>query len=272
MKRQRSAQRRRWAQKPAVWRRPSLGVSPRSSRERPFGFWAATVLLHAAVLWAIPPSEAARQKVKPRPIVVERIEAATPKAPTPPAPTAVEAPGRPAAPKPRTVTRRPRIVEAPAPTPPQVADPAPPQKRVGLSLSATAQGGGAAFRVGETLLGTTARASVPTPMAPVTQGRSSSAGPAAAAVWELPRRVRPIEPIYPDEYRGQGIEGQVTLALRIDPDGSIGAVELVTPSPHPAFNRSAVATAKREQFAPATRDGVPVRHTIRCTYHFKLSS
>jgi protein TonB len=266
VKRNQAAQRLRWSKKAAVWRSPSPSVTVARPKERPWIFLASTVVIHGAVLLAIPRTEAARHPPRPAPIVVERVV----RAPTPPAPTPMPTP--PAAPAPAkkrvAVAKKARIVEAPSAPAPTAT----PKKIVGLSLSATVDGGGAAFRVGETGRGVTEVAPVPVVTAPATTPGTTAGRPRPGVVLELPRRLRAVEPIYPDEYRGQRIEGQVTIALVIDADGSIGNVELVTPSPHPAFNRSAVATAKRERFAPATQNGVPIPHTIRCTYHFKLSS
>ena len=262
MKKQREAARRRWARQAAVWRRPSQPVPTALVRERPWAFWVVAVVLHGVALSAIPRVEAAGRQVKPAPIVVERVVRNPPSATPDPIPSPAPAP-----PLKRTAAvRRARTAETPA-APASAA----PKKLVGLSLSATAPGAGPAYRVGETVRGTTEvgpgpEASAPTPAA------TGAGGVARVIALELPRRLRPIEPLYPEEYRGHRIEGQVTIALRIDADGSVGGVEVITPSPHPGFNRSAVATAKRERFSPATQNGVPIPHTIRCTYHFKLSS
>jgi periplasmic protein TonB len=255
----------RWARMDPVWRRPSniaieLGEM---KRDRLPIFVISTIALHAGVFAMIDPSDAApRQAPKRAPIVVERIE----KKPALPPP--IVEPVAPPPPK-RVVVKK----SAPLVPPPPVAAPPAPRKVVGLSMDATVAGGdGPAFRVGETLRGETTVAPAPKPIATKETHAATPAVAAAPSTLELPRRLARIDPLYPEEYRGQRIEGQVTIALTIDREGEIASVEVIAPSPHEAFNRSAIATARRERFTPAIKDGVPIDHTIRCTYHFRLST
>lgn len=266
MKDKRAAQRLRWSRQAPVWRRPSPRLTSTRRKERPWIFLVSMLVVHGAAVLLIPRTEAARKPPRPAPLVVERIT----RPPPPPAPPAAPAPVAPPPVQRRApVAKRARVVEVVEVTP---EPPSPPKKIVGLSLAATVGGAGPAFRVGESRRGTTEL--TPPQQVPLAAGPAASGapGPSAPQPLELPRRLRTIEPIYPEEYRDRRIEGQVTLSLLVEADGSVGEVALVTPSPHPAFNRSAVATAKREHFSPATRGGVPIPHTIRCTYHFKLSS
>lgn len=55
---------------------------------------------------------------------------------------------------------------------------------------------------------------------------------------------------------GQLGEGTVLLRLRVEPDGSVGAVELARPGPHhPLLNRLAVRAARRLRFRPPEPGG-----------------
>src|SRR5262245_37350554 len=66
-------------------------------------------------------------------------------------------------------------------------------------------------------------------------------------------------PAYTREAMRARIEGGVTLAVVIQPDGTVGDVAVVK-SLDPTFglDASAIEAAKKWRFQPATRDGKPV--------------
>jgi protein TonB len=171
--------------------------------------------------------------------------------------------------------------EAPAPKPePRAAEPV---AIVGLTLESTSSSGtGAAFAVGSTLAGSTARtAHVPqnlppaapnTPKGDVPVSRNRVAQPRAAegVRVEAARRLQRVEPEYPPLLEHQGIEADVTVRVSIAANGSIESVELVRGAADRAFDDAALAAARKEHFAPETHDGLSVATSLTYTYRFRI--
>ena len=86
----------------------------------------------------------------------------------------------------------------------------------------------------------------------------------------MPKRRRPHNPPYPAELRAQGLEADVVVMVSLDETGKVTSVQIITPSPYPAFNEAALAAAKAEEFEPALRDGVPVPYTLSYKYRFRI--
>ena len=184
--------------------------------------------------------------------------------------------------KPKTESKRPPK-RAPEPAP-EVAPPPPPV--IGLDLESTVEGGaGPAFATGNSLAGKTERrardprsispAAAPSSPPAATPGpnRAASRIPGAGDGGELvkPKRLRSLQPAYPEVLKARGIEANVTVAVRLDATGQVANVELVSGSDHEAFNRAALATARRERFSPARRGDRPIDYTLTFTYRFRLS-
>jgi protein TonB len=53
-------------------------------------------------------------------------------------------------------------------------------------------------------------------------------------------------------------EGRLRLRLFVRADGTVGDVEVVTPSGEPELDRAAAEALRRWRFQPARRDGEPV--------------
>jgi protein TonB len=198
---------------------------------------------------AEPPAEA---PAAARRTPVRRARAAPP-APSPrPAPPAGE----------RADTAPPRALASAPPS----ADPAPRAiARVGISLGSTVATGGFAVGIGNTAYGT----------AEETAAEPSSVRPYAGGVvpaTRLSAQPRPLElpPIpYPPQARRDGLEGQVTLVLRVDAGGAVTAVRVVE-APSPELGAAAAEGARRFRFSPALLSGEPVATEIRFTYTFLL--
>lgn len=101
----------------------------------------------------------------------------------------------------------------------------------------------------------------PEPAAPAT-----AAGP---ALIDPPRVLRQVPAEYPEGARVTGREGRVVLAVTVQADGSIGAVE-VAGSSGEALDAAALAAIRQWSFAPATRDGVAVAAKIQVPFEFAL--
>ena len=68
--------------------------------------------------------------------------------------------------------------------------------------------------------------------------------------------VHRVEPEYPEQARQQQIQGAVVLETRINPDGIVGDLKVV--SGHPLLADAAMAAVKQWRFQPAEIDGTPV--------------
>lgn len=82
-------------------------------------------------------------------------------------------------------------------------------------------------------------------------------------------RSRP-KPRYPRIAQRQGIEGFVTLRLRIDATGRVQDAVVVKSDPGGVFDDAALATARRYRFTPARRGGEPIETTLEQTIRFEL--
>ncbi len=84
-----------------------------------------------------------------------------------------------------------------------------------------------------------------------------------------PKARHAIEPEYPDEARRNGVEGTVTLRVRVDEFGVVKDVEIDVGTPPGVFDESALRAFKAGEFIPARLSGRPVRAEIRIrvTYH-----
>jgi len=100
-------------------------------------------------------------------------------------------------------------------------------------------------------------------------GSGLSETPAQTQTTQARPRSRP-KPRYPRSAQRQGIEGFVTLRLRIDATGRVEDAVVVTSEPDGVFEDAALATARRYRFAPARRDGEPVETTLQQTIRFEL--
>lgn len=139
-------------------------------------------------------------------------------------------------------------VAPPAPAPPQLAGVAPSMGPGGLALG----------RFGGELpsMGTLPGSGLPDASADT---QTTQARP----------RSRP-KPRYPRIAQRQGIEGFVTLRLRIDATGRVEDAVVVKSEPDGVFDDAALATGRRYRFTPARRGGEAVATTLQQTIRFEL--
>lgn len=102
-------------------------------------------------------------------------------------------------------------------------------------------------------------------------------GPAPAparapqAAPETPARpMRRPSPRYPPQARRDGIEGFVTVRMRVDARGRVKDVVVVRAEPPGVFEDVARDAAKRYRFQPARRGGEPVETTIEQRIVFRI--
>jgi protein TonB len=220
--------------------------------------WALSAAVHAALLgvvWRGPVSPPSRGEV----VAVEIEEVERPRPPPP-----EERPPPPA---------RPPAPAAPPPPnePPPASAPAPRRApiRVGVALSATAEGGGVAAPVGNTLYGK------PPEVAP----DPAEVSPFRAERYEPPTRVDRLPvpracAVPPEEYparaRREGFEGDVRLRLLVDAEGRVREATVLS-DPGRGLGPAAAEIARRHcRFEPALRQGQPVATEVPFTVRFVL--
>jgi protein TonB len=74
-----------------------------------------------------------------------------------------------------------------------------------------------------------------------------------------PRALRKIVPDYPYDADRQRLSGKVRLQLKLEADGRIGDIEIVSATPPGVFDESAIRAFRDARFAPAQKNGRPVR-------------
>jgi protein TonB len=107
------------------------------------------------------------------------------------------------------------------------------------------------------------------------QAASPSPAPAAAItsavdltyynVRELdvqPRALREIVPDYPSQADRQRLSGKVRLQLKLEADGRISDIEVVSATPPGVFDASTIEAFRAARFAPAQKAGRPVRARV----------
>ncbi|MBI3431072.1 MAG: energy transducer TonB [Hydrogenophilales bacterium] len=122
---------------------------------------------------------------------------------------------------------------------------------------------------------------VPQPAAPVAPAAASapSAAPAPAPPAALassvdltyyrardldvqPRALRVIRPEYPDTADRRKLSGTLRLQLKLEADGRVSDIEVVSATPPGLFEESAIKAFRDARFAPAQKNGHPVRALV----------
>ena len=107
-----------------------------------------------------------------------------------------------------------------------------------------------------------APAPAPVAAAPVTPPPAAAHAPSApaAAASRIPALVSAPQPRYPVMAQRRKIEGEVTVEITIQPDGSVGNTRVLSAQPAGTFDEAALAAAKRWRFergpAPVTTSRV----------------
>ena len=79
-------------------------------------------------------------------------------------------------------------------------------------------------------------------------------------------------PPYPEAARAAGLQGKVTLRLRIGVDGRVESLKLLASSGTPSLDESALATVKQWRFEPARRFGRPVAMDVKTSVKFEIEA
>lgn len=86
-------------------------------------------------------------------------------------------------------------------------------------------------------------------------------------VLEAPMSIHQVVPVYPDELRHKGVEGEVELQFAINEKGVVQFVEVVKPL-HPYLDYAAVQAIKQWRFEPPLRKGKPAPGIFILKVHF----
>ena len=77
-----------------------------------------------------------------------------------------------------------------------------------------------------------------------------------------PRALRTITPDYPEDADRQRVSGTVRLQLKIEADGRVVDVDVVSSTPSGVFDDAAAKAFRAASFAPALKNGRPVRALV----------
>jgi protein TonB len=77
-----------------------------------------------------------------------------------------------------------------------------------------------------------------------------------------PRALREILPDYPADADRRRLSGKVRLQLELEADGRISDLDVVSGSPPGVFEASAIRAFREARFAPAQKNGRPVRARV----------
>ena len=70
-------------------------------------------------------------------------------------------------------------------------------------------------------------------------------------------------PVYPDEADRQGVSGKVRLQLKLETDGRVSGIEVLSATPPGVFDESALQAFREARFSPAQKNGRPVRALVQ---------
>lgn len=79
---------------------------------------------------------------------------------------------------------------------------------------------------------------------------------------EQPRALREIVPDYPSDADRRRLSGKVRLQLKLEADGRVSDIGIVSASPPGVFDESAIKAFRAARFAPAQKNGRPVRALV----------
>jgi protein TonB len=184
------------------------------------------------------------------------------KPPAPEVAIAVEPPQEVAVPAPGEVAEALPIAPiAPPPAPPPLkAEPAAPAVRPADRASANPPAEPAPSSPPEPAAASPA-ALAPAPLATITSSVDLTYY-SAREVDVHPRALREIVPEYPAMADHQRQSGNVRLKLKLEADGRISDIEVVSASPPDLFEESALNAFRDVRFAPAQKNGRPVRALV----------
>jgi len=89
-------------------------------------------------------------------------------------------------------------------------------------------------------------------------------------VFAQPRYSENPKPLYPQEARKKGYEGEVLLRVEVLSNGRVGVIEVRRSSGHEVLDRSAITAMKQWRFVPAKKGETPVPAWVNIPVTFQL--
>jgi TonB family protein len=152
--------------------------------------------------------------------------------------------------KPDAAPARPKVEAVAAPAP--VRRPETPSTATPAAVQSQPDAAPAAAAAGSTNIAPAQASTAPTPVAPP----EPAAAPAAAAVAAVEEEeddelqlIAQVDPVYPRGMQGAPDSGRVTVALTVQPDGTVSEASVVTAS-HRRFGKPAADAVAQWRFAP----------------------
>ena len=110
--------------------------------------------------------------------------------------------------------------------------------------------------------------------APLTAASTGSVDPTYYTAHDLDAHPRPLDevlPNYPAEADRQGVSGKVRLQLKLETDGRVSDIEVLSATPPGVFDESALQTFRDARFSPAQKNGrlVPALVLIEVVYDWE---
>jgi len=89
-------------------------------------------------------------------------------------------------------------------------------------------------------------------------------------IFVQPKYAENPKPVYPQEAKRKGYEGEVILKVEVLPNGRVGQVEVKSSSGYELLDRSALTTVKKWKFVPAKKGEAPIRLWVNIPVKFQL--
>ena len=114
------------------------------------------------------------------------------------------------------------------------------------------------------------REQMETPNIPPPAPPAPAVAPKQAKIDAPPKPHKTIKPDYPKGARQRGEQGEVILEIRVNAEGIVDRVDVVSSCGFPELDEAAVRAARTARFTPAKYGGSPVASTARLKLDFKL--
>jgi peptide/nickel transport system substrate-binding protein len=92
--------------------------------------------------------------------------------------------------------------------------------------------------------------------------------PPKPSVITQPKPTKQVMPSYPDAARAVGASGRVVVRVSVGVDGKVTNATILASFGNPACEAAALSAAKKWEFTPATKDGVPFEQKISIPFTF----
>lgn len=87
----------------------------------------------------------------------------------------------------------------------------------------------------------------------------------------LPRAQRDIMPVFPQDAGRLQLSGKVVLQLKLEADGRVSAIEVISADPPGVFDEAALQAFRDARFEPGMKQGRPVRMVVRVPVEFSAT-